>query len=241
MTCASCVRRIERSLSKVEGVRQADVNLAREGVPKEKIIAVGNVMIDTLVRHMEMAKRSSTLRELSLERGRYALVTLHRPSNVDHEPSLRAIMEALAEIACRVPVVFPVHPRTRKRLEALDRGAGGVPSLRLTEPLGYLEFLQLMMNAQLVLTDSGGIQEETTFLGVPCLTLRENTERWVTVNLGTNRLVGTDTRKIIDESRQVLDGKRPAASVPPLWDGQAARRIVEALLERSDAIKQSAG
>ena len=210
----------------------ANANLRREGIPERKIFFVGNVMIDTLVRHIELAKRSTILNRFSLQKGDYALVTLHRPSNVDEERPLHEILSAFRAIEQRVPIVFPVHPRTRDRFTkfGLTRDISGMKHLILTEPLGYLDFLNLMMHAKLVLTDSGGIQEETTFLGIPCLTLRENTERPVTITHGTNRLVPLSAQRIIGEAENVLrNGKVEAARIPPLWDGRAAQRIVEIL------------
>ncbi len=207
-------------------------NLEREGKPPERIHFVGNVMVDTLLRFRARARALGEPERLGLERGAYAVVTLHRPSNVDDGAVLSGILETLIWLQERLPVVFPVHPRTRARLEALGlAGAAGSPALRLTEPLGYLEFLGLLDGARLVLTDSGGLQEETTVLGVPCLTLRENTERPVTLELGTNRLVGMDPAAIRVAATQVLEGGgRTDARVPPLWDGHAAERIVDVLL-----------
>ena len=210
----------------------ANANLRREGIPERKIFFVGNVMIDTLVRHIELAKRSTILNRLSLLKGDYALVTLHRPSNVDEERPLHEILSAFRAIEQRVPIVFPVHPRTRDRFTTfgLTDEITRMKHLMLTEPLGYLDFLNLMMHARLVLTDSGGIQEETTFLGVPCLTLRENTERPVTITHGTNRLVPLSAQRIIGETENVLrNGKVETSQIPPLWDGKAAQRIVEIL------------
>lgn len=210
----------------------ANANLWREGIPQEKIFFVGNVMIDTLLRHLELAKRSAILGTLGLAPRGYALVTLHRPSNVDTPQAAGEMAEVFQSLDQRLPVVFPIHPRTRSRFEAFGLGPtlGGLGNLRLTEPLGYLDFLQLMANARLVLTDSGGIQEETTVLGVPCLTLRENTERPVTITHGTNRLVGTRAQRIIEGAEQVLlNGTARSAQRPPLWDGHAAERIVEVL------------
>jgi len=186
---------------------------------------VGNVMIDTLLANAEKARERPILDELGLAPKGYAALTLHRPSNVDDPARLRALFEVLEEIHREVPVVFPVHPRTRARI-AQDLG-GRAPELQLLEPLGYLDFLRLMMDARLVLTDSGGIQEETTVLGVPCLTLRENTERPVTLDQGTNHLVGSDPATIRAEARKILDGEARASRVPDLWDGGAAARIVE--------------
>jgi UDP-N-acetylglucosamine 2-epimerase (non-hydrolysing) len=209
---------------------EANEHLRREGVAPERIHFVGNVMIDTLLRHRELARRSTIRTQLSLDGGPYALVTLHRPSNVDEADGLREILEALTTLGRELPVVFPVHPRTRRRLEEFGlsgRLAGG--QVRLTEPLGYLEFLNLMMGARVVLTDSGGIQEETTVLGVPCLTLRPNTERRVTITHGTNRLVALKAAAIVDAARQAVAPGSGEPRVPPLWDGRAAERIVSVL------------
>jgi len=197
-----------------------DQNLQKEGVVLEKIHRVGNVMIDSLVQLLPLAKKCST----DGFPERYALVTLHRPSNVDDSASLKGILEALLEINRRIAVVFPVHPRTRQRIAEL-----GVPldNLHLSEPLPYVEFLALQSRATAVLTDSGGIQEETTYLGVPCLTLRNNTERPVTVTMGTNILVGQDRQKLISELTKILDGHAKRGQAPPLWDGRAGNRIAD--------------
>lgn len=207
-------------------------NLRREGIADAKVFLVGNVMIDTLERNKEKANASDILRKMKLDSQPYALVTLHRPHNVDQEDVLRNIVEALAEIQKEVKVLFPVHPRTKKNLSAdgFCQTLETLPNLKLVEPLGYLDFLKLMSEAKIVLTDSGGIQEETTILGVPCLTLRDNTERPITLSEGTNRLVGTKTDDILTGYREALtvssSGKRP-----PLWDGKAADRIVKVLIE----------
>lgn len=201
-----------------------NANLAAEGVPADRVWLVGNVMIDTLTRLLPQADGPATRARLGLGE-RYALVTLHRPSNVDHEASLRSLMQALSQIARDLPIVFPVHPRTRARLEGLDIRVPA--SLALVEPLGYLDFLALQRDAVVVITDSGGVQEETTFLDVPCLTLRTTTERPVTVTLGSNTLIGPDPARLIAEVTRVLDGDRKRGSVPPLWDGEAGHRIAE--------------
>ena len=201
-------------------------NLMAEGVPREKIFLVGNVMIDTLLRFRSRAERSDVIARLGLEAGHYAVVTLHRPSNVDQTASLEGLMRALAEIARQIPVVFPVHPRTAIMLAAAGLDSSGV---KTAAPLGYLDFLQLMSRARLVLTDSGGIQEETTILGVPCLTLRNNTERPVTIEQGTNRLAGTDPAGIVAAAREALASPPPPGRVPDLWDGRAAARILDVL------------
>jgi len=201
-------------------------NLLAEGVPREKIHFVGNVMIDTLLRFRAKAAQSGILDSFGLQPRAYAVATLHRPSNVDEPEQLQALFGVLTKLAERLPVVFPVHPRTRARMEAAGLCTSNV---LLTAPLGYLDFLRLMSEARLVLTDSGGIQEETTILGVPCLTLRENTERPVTIEKGTNHLVGTDPARILEKALRVLaDADRPA-SVPELWDGKAGARIADAL------------
>ena len=213
----------------------ADRNLLAEGIPPRRIRLVGNVMIDSLFKHLALAGRSKVREELGVEGRDYAVVTLHRPSNVDDAAALSRVLSALSALAARLPVVFPAHPRTRKMLAefGLDDAVVRAGGLLLTEPLGYLDFLRLFSGARLVLTDSGGIQEETTALGIPCLTLRENTERPVTVELGTNRVVGTDPERILREAERAL-GREPAAEpprVPPLWDGRTADRILDAILE----------
>ncbi len=204
------------------------VNLRSEGVPDEKVHFVGNVMIDTLLRHRESAKRSDIRARLGVDSGPYILVTLHRPSNVDDPLKLGGLLRALDDLARELPVVFPIHPRTRKN--AIDAGlAPELGRLVTSDPLGYLDFLNLMSNAKVVVTDSGGVQEETTVLGVPCLTVRENTERPVTISCGTNRLVGTDPDAMLRAARESLHGPRPELRLPELWDGKAAGRIVEVL------------
>jgi len=207
----------------------AEANLLREGVPAERIHFVGNVMIDTLLAHRERALALDTVERLGLSPQGYAVLTLHRPSNVDSPEQLRRLFEVLERLNAELPVVFPVHPRTAK---AIEQTIGGKkPNLKMTAPLGYLDFLRLLTDAQMVLTDSGGIQEETTALGVACLTLRDSTERPVTVTEGTNTIVGTDPtaiEKAIEKLRQSppKKGRRPA-----LWDGNAASRIAD-ILER---------
>ncbi len=195
-----------------------DLNLQREGVPREKIHRVGNVMIDSLVRLLPEASRCSTNGYPKA----YALVTLHRPSNVDDGEALQKLIRSLLEISQQLPLVFPVHPRTRRRIAEFGLQSD---QLHLIDPLPYVEFLALQRNARVVITDSGGIQEETTYLGVPCLTLRDNTERPVTVSLGTNILVGQDENKLFHEVSKILNGQAKRGTIPPLWDGQAGERI----------------
>ncbi|MFN8488774.1 MAG: UDP-N-acetylglucosamine 2-epimerase (non-hydrolyzing) [Caldilineaceae bacterium] len=205
-----------------------DENLLREGVDPAKIHFVGNVMIDTLVRLLPLAEQQGLVEKLALTPQGYGLVTLHRPSNVDEPAMLQQIMDALVEISHALPLVFPIHPRTRRRLEDLPIAIDQT-RVKLTEPLGYLEFLALQRHAKLLLTDSGGVQEESTYLGVPCLTLRENTERPVTVTVGTNILVGQDMERLRQETDRVLSGKGKQGTIPPLWDGHAGERIAEIL------------
>lgn len=208
-------------------------NLAAEGIPREKIYFVGNVMIDTLLRFRPASERTTVLERFGLEPKGYVLVTLHRPASVDDPDRLASLWRILAEISQNVPVVFPMHPRTRARLEGLGmfngtaNGAGG--NLLLTPPLGYLEFLRLTGAARLVLTDSGGVQEETTVLQVPCLTVRKNTERPITVTSGTNTLVGLDANDILKAVLERLTGPTQPAQVPALWDGKASARILDVL------------
>ncbi len=210
----------------------ANENLAREGLHPDKVHFVGNVMIDTLFRYREKARESDVLRRLDLIPGGYAVLTLHRPSNVDDEGTLGLLLQAVARIQAEIPIVFPVHPRTRRRLEALASVLPPMPGLHLADPLPYLDFLRVMDEARCVLTDSGGVQEETTALGIPCLTLRNNTERPITVTRGTNRIVGTDPDTIFESWRTLSTGKWPVGELPELWDGKAAGRIVRLLVAR---------
>ncbi len=208
------------------------VNLRREGIPEQRIHLVGNVMIDTLLRHRAKADESRILSALDLSPRSFAVVTLHRPANVDDPAVLARLVDALEEIHRDLAIVFPVHPRTRHKLAAFGQGErlAALARLRLVEPIGYLDFLKLLAEARVVLTDSGGIQEETTILGVPCLTLRDNTERPVTVECGTNRLVGRDPGRIVAAWREIRGSAATSAGVPPLWDGRAAERIADVLL-----------
>jgi UDP-N-acetylglucosamine 2-epimerase (non-hydrolysing) len=205
----------------------ADENLRAEGTPEERIHFVGNVMIDTLRRHLPIATLERIRDRIAVVDAPYAVLTLHRPSNVDDRGTFGNILDAMRQVSAKMPVVFPVHPRTRNRLRefGLEDGLEGVT---LTEPLGYVDFLALTSHAGLILTDSGGLQEESTALGIPCLTLRENTERPVTVTNGTNRVVGTKTGNIVAGVERALASTAPKR-IPELWDGQAAGRIAAVL------------
>ncbi|MDP2885473.1 MAG: UDP-N-acetylglucosamine 2-epimerase (non-hydrolyzing) [Ignavibacteria bacterium] len=209
-------------------------NLRREGIEENKIFYVGNVMIDSLVHYRQKAARLSMLEQFKVKPRQFTLVTLHRPSNVDTQEGLGKVLSVFEKISARTSIIFPVHPRTRKMLEryGLDGRVGRIFNLFITEPIGYLEFLNLMDQAQLVVTDSGGIQEETTFLGIPCLTLRENTERPVTVEIGTNQLCGLDVNLIVAKSYEVFDGKSKQGRIPEHWDGHAAERIIDVLISK---------
>jgi UDP-N-acetylglucosamine 2-epimerase (non-hydrolysing) len=207
----------------------ADENLHREGIDPSRVFRVGNVMVDTLLAHLDRAMESDVLQRLEVF-GDYGLVTLHRPALVDEPARFGPVLGALSHIAERLPLLFPAHPRTRAVLESLD--VEDMPGIRVVEPEGYLAFLKLQAAARLVLTDSGGVQEETTVLGVPCLTLRDNTERPITLFEGTNRLVGMDPDRIISQADEALGAMR-APRRPALWDGQAAERIVQVLSNES--------
>jgi UDP-N-acetylglucosamine 2-epimerase (non-hydrolysing) len=209
----------------------ANENLLAEGIPSERIRLVGNVMIDSLYKHLEGARQSRIKGQLGLTDNNYAVLTLHRPANVDEPVAFGRILEALEKIGEQLPIVFPVHPRTRKTIaqHGFDQRVEKLAGLRLIDPLGYLDFLSLYSGARLVLTDSGGIQEETSVLGIPCLTLRENTERPITVTMGTNKIVGTDTEKIVAAAFAALEETTKPISSIPLWDGHTAERILAAL------------
>lgn len=208
-------------------------HLLKEGRPRTAIHLVGNVMIDSLRHFLPIAQKSPIGNDLALTNANgwhpFAVLTLHRPSNVDDTGKLAELLSAIDSVAAQVPVIFPVHPRTQQRL--VQAGIRHHQQLRLIPPVGYLDFLCLLSKASLVLTDSGGIQEETTALGVPCLTLRENTERPVTISQGTNQLIGTNPAKIIATANEILSGKGKAGRIPPFWDGHAAERIVKILLD----------
>jgi UDP-N-acetylglucosamine 2-epimerase (non-hydrolysing) len=207
---------------------EARDNLLREGVDPRKIHFVGNVMIDSLRFYAEAAEKSTILETLGLEKRAYGLVTLHRPSNVDDAFQLVRLVRVLSDIGAECPLIFPVHPRTRHVMERAGIEVRG-DRMRLIDPIGYLDFMKLMQYSRMVLTDSGGIQEETTALGIPCLTIRDNTERPVTVTEGTNRLVGTDPARIAAEAQDVLRHGVANAKVPELWDGNAAPRIAQVI------------
>ena len=217
----------------------ADENLKREGIPAEKIRFVGNVMIDSLLENLMRAETSNVRDTLGLEEGGYAVLTMHRPSNVDQRKDLVPLVDALIEVASRLPIVFPVHPRTKAKIDEFGLAERISSSgLKLIEPLGYIDFLRLYSGARFVMTDSGGLQEETTALGIPCLTLRENTERPITVEMGTNRIVGTHPEKLKRAVQGILESEnRPSNKrTPPLWDGKAAVRICDALLSVPQAV-----
>ncbi len=211
--------------------KSGEENLLREGAHPDKIHFTGNVMIDSLIGFMEKARQMDTLSRFGLVKEEFVLVTLHRPSNVDDPRILPRLLNALQTIQERITVVFPIHPRARKNLESfcLMNQVDHLPNLKLVPPLGYLDFINLEMNCRFVITDSGGLQEETTYLGKPCLTVRENTERPITAELGTNEIVGTDTDKLIALTDKILNGQWKKGQIPPLWDGKASERIVQTL------------
>lgn len=218
----------------------ADENLAREGASPERVVRVGNIMIDSLVMMRPVIEQHAYYAKLGVEPGRFGVVTLHRPSNVDEPERLRALVEILRGAAARMPLVFPVHPRTRQRLrdQGLWKSLEAAPGMRLLEPAGYVDFMSLVFNSAYALTDSGGLQEETTYLGIPCLTLRENTERPITITLGTNRLVSPESLAAALED--VFESRWPKGRVPELWDGRTAERAVESLhraVQRSPGLR----
>ncbi len=206
-------------------------NLKSEGVPSEKVFFTGNVMIDSLVNYQDKINKSQILEFLQLERNRFVLATLHRPSNVDTEESLIGLINFLNKIAELRKVIFPIHPRTKNNIEKFGLIERLNSQIILTEPIGYIDFQSLVQNSELIVTDSGGIQEESTFLGVQCITLRKTTERPITVDLGTNQLIGTDLIKAEKACLEVLNGKLKKGTIPPFWDGKAAERIVNKILE----------
>jgi UDP-N-acetylglucosamine 2-epimerase (non-hydrolysing) len=204
-----------------------DENLAREGIAKEKVFFVGNVMIDSLIRSLPKAENAFSQLKIELSLDSFGLITLHRPANVDDEFVFLPMLQVLDDLSLKLPLIFPVHPRTRQKWSArLDKCNS---NLRVINPLGYLDFLGLQKNAKVVITDSGGIQEETTYLGTPCLTLRENTERPITLTLGTNVLIGRDWELLRKQFHRALNGAREQKNALPLWDGKASDRIAEIL------------
>lgn len=227
-------RRLTDQISKICFTHspEADRHLRREGVPANRIHRVGNLMIDTLKRFVPAARRSGILEQLQLKSRGFALLTLHRPSNVDRQAELRKFAALLETIVRDLPIVFPVHPRTLAAARRFGLWSPPPEGLRLIEPLGYIDFLRLQRDARFVMTDSGGVQEETTVLGVPCLTLRDNTERPVTIRHGTNRLAGTDPKNILSHVRRLLHGDVPPKRTPPFWDGRSAERLVRVLQKK---------
>jgi len=217
--------------------RDANWNLGRENIPEERVHFVGNTMIDTLLRFSDIARSRNAPARFGVEGRPYATLTLHRPDNVDEIESLARVFEAIVVLSRCAPVVFPMHPRTRRRLAGttLERSLRAEPGVILSEPLGYLDFIGLLAESAIVLTDSGGVQEETTVLGIPCLTLRDSTERPVTVTSGTNLVVGTDSELIVEEALKVLESERSEAQIPELWDGGAGERIVGILRSELEA------
>ena len=205
-------------------------NLEKEGISKKKIFFVGNVMIDSLVHFLPRAEKSDVLSRFGLNTNEYCLVTLHRPSNVDSDDFLKELLDVFGSLAEKMKIVFPVHPRTMKNLEAAGLNKEFSANLILTEPAGYIDFIALIENAGLIITDSGGIQEESTYLGVQCITVRENTERPITVKLGTNQLIGTNLQKVEEAALKIIAGKVKTGTIPPLWDGHTAERIVDIIL-----------
>lgn len=214
----------------------ANKNLAKEGISQEKAILVGDVMIDTLIKYKDKAISASRgiMQELGLEKASYIIMTLHRPSNVDIKENFAGILEALWEIQKHIKIVFPIHPRTKNRISkfGFSDKVSQMKNLIILEPLGYLKFMGLMINSKFALTDSGGMQTESTVINIPCLTMRENTERPETIREGTNTLVGNDTQTIISESMKILEGKGKKGTYPKIWDGHTARRIAEIINSR---------
>jgi len=211
------------------------INLKNEGVPDEKTVFVGNIMIDSLITHLEAARKSTLLDELGIRSKQYIAMTMHRPANVDNEEILSSLITVFNQIGKVCPIIFPCHPRTKKNMEAFGLfDKMDSKAIRVIEPLGYLDFLRLQSEARLVLTDSGGIQEETTYLNIPCITMRENTERPVTVEVGSNIITGVDPQKILEAAQKSLGGKSKSGRIPEKWDGKTAFRIVEYLSDYFD-------
>ncbi len=204
-------------------------HLKNEGIDEEKIYFVGNIMIDSLMNYREKAKKSLIMDEIGVSKNDFVLITLHRPSNVDSKEGFRIILEAFKEIGKSIKLVFPIHPRSKKNIEKLGLNdlLKSIPNLKLIDPVGYYDFMNLQMNAKFILTDSGGIQEESTFFGIPCLTLRPNTERPITITEGTNQLVNLETEDIVGKAKNILNGEHKEGKIPKFWDGKTASRIVE--------------
>jgi len=223
-------RRLTDSLSDLLFTTEpaARENLLNEGIAQNKICFVGNVMIDSLLRFRKIAQKSRILTQLGLQKDNYCLLTMHRPSNVDKKDNLKEILGALQELSKSIKIVFPIHPRTKKMFGQHQLNFN---FLKIVQPLGYLDFLKLMINAKFVITDSGGIQEETTVLNIPCLTIRTNTERPITVAQGTNTIVGNDRKRIMAEAKKILKGKSKTGQRPKLWDGKAAKRICKIIYD----------
>ncbi|MFH1701748.1 MAG: UDP-N-acetylglucosamine 2-epimerase (non-hydrolyzing) [Candidatus Zixiibacteriota bacterium] len=209
-------------------------NLLNEGVSEDKIFFVGNIMIDSLVNNLELSRKSKIIEQLHITPNEYAVLTLHRPANVDDKDTLDILLKAICKISQKLPVIFPCHPRTKNALMKFGFDFESNSNFKIIDPVGYLDFLALQANAKLVLTDSGGIQEETTYLQIPCITIRENTERPITAEVGTNILAGLKYDNIIEAANNVFNGKHPKGRIPDLWDGCTAQRIVTTLEEIYD-------
>jgi UDP-N-acetylglucosamine 2-epimerase (non-hydrolysing) len=207
-------------------------NLKNEGINSDKVHFVGNVMIDSLVQYREKSKKSLLLSELGLKENQYILVTLHRPSNVDQKENLEKILTIFEGFTSNLPIIFPIHPRTQKNISTLGLGDrfSNLQNVKIVDPVGYLDFINIMANAKLILTDSGGIQEETSYLGIPCITMRDNTERPITVEVGSNYLIGLNVQEVIKTGNEILSGIMKSHRIPDLWDGKAAERIVKILI-----------
>jgi UDP-N-acetylglucosamine 2-epimerase (non-hydrolysing) len=212
----------------------ANENLIREGIEKDKIFFVGNVMIDTLMKFRDFSKKSNIINSLNLKINDYAVLTMHRPSNVDDIDNLSKLIDAFNDIQKHITIIYPVHPRTKQSIInfGFEKKLGEMKNFVMVEPLGYLDFLHLMTNARFVITDSGGIQEESTILGIPCLTIRKETERPVTIKEGTNVIVGNNKEIILTETLKILHDNQKIGKIPSKWDGKAAQRIVDILLQR---------
>ena len=214
--------------------RGANVNLEKEGIDKDKIFFVGNIMIDTIVNNLDRIKNREKYKELGLERGNFILLTMHRPSNVDVKETFMSIVDALDDIGKRIPIVFPIHPRTDKMAKQFGIDLEKISNMKIIEPISYIDLLSMENDAKCIITDSGGIQEESTFLNIPCFTIRENTERPITAEVGSNTIVGTDKNAIVDNVMRCLDGECKYGEIPELWDGQTAKRIVEVIEHEID-------